>query len=126
MPDHTSGGRRRQLADRIGAAATQIPGVVRVEPTLHNTLIRLGQTYQPVGRSDSSRSETPATDGIDVRLHDEWTGASARADVRIDITVSSARPAVTTAADLARRIDEILTDSGLFPGTIGVNILAIT
>lgn len=101
-----------ELAARIGAALSASPAVVRLEPTLKNALTRLttrgGSAADAIQVSTSTASSTPTI------------------DIAVDVTVTSATPALRTAADLANRIDTVLTANGRHPGRIEVSILSIT
>lgn len=100
-----------ELAARIGAALSASSAVVQLEPTLKNALTRL------------TTHKTSPADAIQVST--SRSSSTPTIDIAVDVTVTSAIPAVVTAADLANRIDTVLTANGRRPGRIEVNILSI-
>lgn len=111
---------RRQLADRIAETVQNTPAVSHLEPTLRQALAYLAQQHR---HHPDQQSAAPA-DNIHIQIPNQ-PGAPTRADVTLDITVTATRPALATATDLAQRMKHVLTENGLHPGQIQINILSI-
>ncbi|MGI3784768.1 MAG: hypothetical protein ACRYG2_28755 [Janthinobacterium lividum] len=104
------------LRDSLAAAASAVPGVVRLEPTLRNALRRLhaGSTVLLNGRGARS-----AADGIELHRRIDLV------DVHVDVVTDPTRPAAATARDVRRTLVEVLVRHDLRPGTIGVAVLSV-
>jgi hypothetical protein len=104
------------LRDALAAAATAVPGVVRLEPTLRNALRRLhaGSTVLLNGRGARS-----AADGIELHRRVDVV------DVHVDIVTDPSRPAAAVARDVRHALVEVLTGHDLRAGSIGVAVLSV-
>jgi hypothetical protein len=104
------------LRDELAAAASAVPGVARLEPTLRNALRRLqaGTTVLRDGRVVRS-----AADGIELRRRD------AVVDVHVDIVTERGRAAADVARDVRRALTDVLARHALEPGALTVAVLSI-
>jgi hypothetical protein len=104
------------LRDSLAAAATAVPGVVRLEPTLRNALRRLqaGSTVLLNGRGARS-----AADGIELHRRVDMV------DVHVDIVTDRTRSAAVIARDVRRGLVEVLGRHDLRAGSIGVAVLSV-
>lgn len=113
-----------QLAELVSDAVTATTGVVRIEPTLKNAIVKLTAAAQHTltGISRTSPDEKPdrylAVDGISVVIRND------HADVTVDIVVNTtAQPARTTAHLTHTNINRTIHQAGLIPGHTTVRIL---
>lgn len=104
------------LRDSLAAAASAVPGVVRLEPTLRNALRRLqvGSTVLLNGRGARS-----AADGIELHRRVDVV------DVHVDVVTDPCRPAAAIARDVRRALVEVLAHHDLHAGSIGVAVLSV-
>lgn len=104
------------LRDALAAAAEDVPGVVRLEPTLRNALRRLqaGSTVLLNGRGARS-----AADGIELHRRVDVV------DVHVDVVTAPDRPAADTAREVRRALVAVLGGHHLRPGSIGVAVLSV-
>ena len=104
------------LRDELAAAATAVPGVARLEPTLRNALRRLqaGTTVLRDGRVARS-----AADGIELRRRD------AVVDVHVDIVTDPGRSAAHIARDVRTALADVIGRHSLQPGALTVAVLSI-
>lgn len=107
------------IADLAARAALDIPGVLRLEPTLKNLLTHLGKgAIQNLRRTDTST--TPARhDGVFVTVH------NGIADVQLDIATDIAFAALNVAQAVREQIARTISYTGLIPGRIDISVLAI-
>ncbi len=105
-----------ELRDSLASAATAVPGVVRLEPTLRNALRRLqaGSTVLLNGRGARS-----AADGIELHRRVDVV------DVHVDVVTDPTRPAASTARDVRRALVAVLAGHDLRPGSIRVAVLSV-
>lgn len=104
------------LRDALARAAVEVPGVVRLEPTLRNALRRLqaGSTVLLNGRGARS-----AADGIELHRRIDVV------DVHVDLVTDPTRPAAATARDVRHALVAVLARHDLRPGTIAVAVLSV-
>ena len=104
------------LRDELAAAAEDVPGVVRLEPTLRNALRRLhtGTTVLANGRSARS-----AADGIELHRRLDVV------DVHVDLITSADRAAAATARAVRVALSTVLRSHGLEPGSLTVAVLSV-
>ena len=104
------------LRDALAGAAQDVPGVVRLEPTLRNALRRLqaGSTVLLNGRGARS-----AADGIELHCRIDVV------DVHVDLVTGPGRPAADTARDVRRALVAVLAQHDRRAGSIGVAVLSV-
>lgn len=104
------------LRDELAGAASAVPGVARLEPTLRNALRRLhaGTTVLRDGRVVRS-----AADGIELHRRD------AVVDVHVDIVTDRTRSAAHVAGDVRQALTEVIVRHTLRPGSLTVAVLSI-
>lgn len=104
------------LRDALAGAAQDVPGVVRLEPTLRNALRRLqaGSTVLLNGRGARS-----AADGIELHRRIDVV------DVHVDLVTGPGRPAADTAREVRRALVAVLAQHDLRAGSIGVAVLSV-
>ena len=108
-----------QLIASIASRTTlETPGVLRLEPTIHGFLGRMGPALQNL-RNPGSQDSTFRHDGVTATI----SGATAR--VHLDIATDIAYTALDVAETVRRRVRENISHTGLTPGTIDVTIVAI-
>ena len=105
-----------ELRDALAAAATAVPGVVRLEPTLRNALRRLhvGSAVLLNGRGAHSAAE-----GISLHRRVDVV------DVHVDLVTDPTRPAADTARDVRRALVAELGSRQLRAGSIAVAVLSV-
>lgn len=112
-----------QLAELVSAAVAATRGVVRIEPTLKNSIVRLAtaahQVVAGITRTTGQPDRYLAVDGVSVVIRDDQT------DVGVDIVVDTIQPARTTAHAARATITHTLEQAGLTPGRTTVTILAV-
>lgn len=104
------------LAELVARAIRTTPGVVRLEPTMKNSLNRLmAKGTAKVGRS----GRAAGIDGIVLSVRDGLTAAA------VDITTDTNHAAVDVADAVQRTVHELLSTHGQQPGPISVNVLSV-
>lgn len=108
----------RELAAVLAAAALEVPGVVRLEPTLQNSLQRIARVAaRPLPSSAAGGSAT--VEGLTVSLR------AGTANVAVEIAVRPTPAAAVTARAVQARLTERLRRHGHEPGSITVTVLAV-
>jgi uncharacterized alkaline shock family protein YloU len=107
------------IARIIARTARETPGVIRLEPTLKNTLRSLGGATVDSLHPGEKTSGDPHPDGISVIIRDGIV------DADIDIATDMTRPALDVAHTLQTAVHEGISRTGLTAGNINVTILAI-
>ncbi len=114
-----------QLGELISQAVVATPGVVRVEPTLKNALLRIttSATTTMAGVLHGSDHDRPerylAIDGVSVVVHNNYVDSS------IDIVTDTTQPARRTAQLTQQRVEAVIRDAGLTPVTTAITVLWI-
>lgn len=114
-----------QLAEQVSNAVTGTTGVVRIEPTLKNAIVKLTAAAHHIatGISRTSPANEPdrylAVDGVSVVIRDD------HADVSVDIVANMTQPARTTAHLTHTSINRTIHQAGLTPGHAVVRILVV-
>lgn len=98
------------LTHALAQAIRTVPGVVELQPTLTGRALHLGR--QLLGQQLPARGQ-----GVDV--HQDGSGAT----VTVDVTVSTFRPAVTTAEHIQRLVSTVLADHALPCASVTISIL---
>lgn len=117
MPD-ADAGRTDELRASAAAAVSAVPGVVRIEPTLSNALRRL-RTATVAKAAGAPPRAYSAADGIRLTRH------GVVVDVRVDIVVTTERPAHRTAQAVRDTLRDAILASDLAPGEISVIVLRV-
>ena len=109
-----------QLIASIATRTTlETPGVLRLEPTIHGFLARLGPSSLRNLRNPGSQNSTYRHDGVTATISD------GTARVHLDIATDIAYTALDVAETVQQRVRESISHTGLTPGTIDITILAI-
>ena len=122
MPDQPLQGSiiTSQLIAAIATRTTlETPGVLRLEPTIHGFLARLGPAALQNLRNPGSQNGTYRHDGVTATISD------GTAHVHLDIATDIAYTALDVAKRVRQRVGESISHTGLTPGTIDISILAI-
>lgn len=110
------------LAAMISRALEDLPGVVRLEPTLKSTLTRMrSMSIRGVQKWTHSDTEPASTGRDGIYL----TVAGSFAEVTVDLATDMSHSAVDTAKAAQHAAAEAIRKAGLHPGTIDVSILSI-
>lgn len=109
------------LADALSQALLDVPGVLRLEPTLKSTLARLrnASTHSLHKVTKTEEAATAARDG----LHLTITGGVVNLIVELATDISHS--AVTTAGKVQQRAAQTIEQAGLRAGTIDITILSV-
>ena len=109
-----------QLIASIAARTTlETPGVLRLEPTVHGFLARLGPAALRHVRGSGSQDGTYRHDGVTATISD------GTARVHLDIATDIAYTALDVAEAVQHRVRESISHTGLTPGAVDITILAI-
>lgn len=104
-----------ELRTALATTTEEVPGVVRLEPSLRNALRRLrGTTVLATGLRVRS-----SADGIELHRREDTV------DVHVDVVTDLSRPAALTAREVRRALAGVVGDRGLRPGSLTVAVLSI-
>lgn len=107
------------IASLAARTALDTPGVLRLEPTIQGFLTRLAPAALRNLRNLGSQNGTYRHDGVSATI------TEGTAQVDLDIATDIAYTALTVATKVQHRVREHITHTGLTPGRININILAI-
>ncbi|WP_026531470.1 hypothetical protein [Arthrobacter sp. H41] len=111
------------VADNLSAALAQLPGILRLEPTVKSMMNRLrALSLNSLHRTTGSGWQEPRVVARDGLL---LSAAGEILNVQIDVATDVAHPAVEVAETAQKRAAEIIRKAGLQVGSINVTILAI-
>ncbi len=114
-----------QLAELVTNAVTGTTGVVRIEPTLKNAIVKLTAAahHMLTGISRTTPNDEPdrylAVDGVSVVIRNH------HADISVDIVIDTSQPARTTAHHTRTNITHTIQQAGYTPGHTTITILAV-
>ena len=109
-----------QLIASLATRTTlETPGVLRLEPTVHGFLARLGPAALRHVRGSGSQDGTYRHDGVTATISD------GTARVHLDIATDIAYTALDVAEAVQHRVRESISHTGLTPGAVDITILAI-
>lgn len=106
-------GANTDLPRLLASAVLGIDGVVRLEPSMKDLLLKADPTR--LRRTPGPR----AHDGVSISTFGTIT------DVTIDAAIAAPRQALTTAREVQQTVDALLRVHSMEPGRVEVNILAI-
>lgn len=106
------------LRQAAAAAVTALPGVIRLEPTLTNALLRL-RTATVAKAVPGRPTVYSAADGIRLARRGDLI------DLRVDITVTTTQAANRTAQAVHDALQAVITAHQLTPGQITVVVLRL-
>lgn len=113
------------LLENLVDAVLSVPGVLRLEPTLHSSLRRLSAGLtQRIAALRQPDSTTGAADGITISGR-QFNGEDPTIHVTIDIATSTDVQARQVAAAVHAAVATHLQQRGHAPGPIRVNVLSI-
>lgn len=107
------------IASLAARTTLEIPGVLRLEPTLRGFLARFGPAVLQNRPNRGCRDGTYRHDGVVATI----TGGTAR--VHLDIATDIAYTALTVAETVQQRVRETISHTGLIPGRVDISVLAI-
>ncbi|WP_026549658.1 hypothetical protein [Arthrobacter sp. Br18] len=111
------------VADSLSESLLQLPGIVRLEPTVKSMMNRLrALSLNSLHRNTGAVRQEPrmaARDGLLLSASGEIL------NVQIDIATDVVHPAVEVAQIVQGRTTDIISKAGLQVGSINVTILAI-
>lgn len=125
MPEQPTTGRpvdHEILAEMLERSLSELPGVIRLEPTLKSTLMRMGSASRRSAQkwfSPDGRTVSTGRDGIHLRIDDGV--AHLMIELATDISYSS----VETAKAVQQAAVETVERAGLRTGSVDVSILSI-
>lgn len=125
MSDQPASGRpvdHETVAEMLERALMELPGVLRLEPTLKSTLTRVRSlSHRGVQKLIRSGAEAASTgrDGIHLRIDDGV------AQLTIELATDISHSSVETAKTVQRVAAETIERAGLQPGSVDVSILSI-
>lgn len=113
QPPHTRALDLDPIAESLSASLLELPGLVRLEPTVRSVVHRLKLT------TEGGRQMSATRDGL------QLTVAGDKIDVQADIATNVAHRALSLAESIQVLIAEKIHLTGLSAGRINVRILAI-
>jgi hypothetical protein len=122
--DHRHPAINAALLDSLAADVLATPGVLRLEPTLQDSLRRLMTARQRPPGPGRLTATVAGSDRITVTHRPGPTGR-AETQVSIDIATSTLAPARQIARTVRQSIVDCLQLNGHQPGLIQVNVLSI-
>lgn len=110
------------LADMLSRALQDLPGVVRLEPTLKSTITRFrSASVQGLQKMLKAEAVTAGVgrDGLHFRV------TNGVVDLLVDVATDISHSAVSTAQAVQQCAAETINRAGLRPGIIDITILSI-
>ena len=109
----------QMIASLAARTALETPGVLRLEPTIEGFLARLGPAALRSLLKPKSQDGSYRHDGVTATI------IEGTAQVQLDIATDIAYTALRVAETVQNRVHETIQHTGLTPGHIHINILAI-
>lgn len=109
----------QMIASLVARTALETPGVLRLEPTIQGFLAQLGPAALRSLLKPKSQNGSYRHDGVTATIVD------GTAQVDLDIAIDIAYTALRVAESVQAGIRETLEHTGLTPGHVHINILAI-
>ncbi|MDJ0315250.1 hypothetical protein [Arthrobacter sp. H35-D1] len=109
----------QMIASLAARTALETPGVLRLEPTIQGFLAQLGPAALRSLLKPKSQNGSYRHDGVTATIVDGTV------QVHLDIATDIAYTALSVAQSVQNRVRETLQHTGLTPGHIHINILAI-
>lgn len=109
----------QMIASLAARTALETPGVLRLEPTIQGFLARLGPVALRSLLKPKSQNGSYRHDGVTATITDGTT------QVELDIATDIAYTALRVAESVQNRVRKTIEYTGLTPGDVHINILAI-
>ncbi|GAB3526735.1 hypothetical protein [Arthrobacter monumenti] len=110
------------LAEMLERSLSEIPGVIRLEPTLKSTMTRMRSVSRrgmPKWASAEGQTASTGRDGIHIRIDNRLT------NLTIELATDISHSSVETAKAAQQVAVETIKRAGLLPGSVDVSILSI-